>query len=110
MCPALSSTQLLSFIVYCKLSTAAIQSGPLTQMLTFSPSDSSMCIDFTVDDDIIALEDPEQFVWTLAPVPIPDVELGTNSTKIVIIDDDGKYIKCCLYPKDALCFNTSFQS
>ena len=92
MCPALSSTQLVSFIGFRKLFTAAIQSGPLTQMLTFSPSDLSMCIDFTVIDDIIALEDPEQFVWTLAPVPIPDVELGTNSTRIVIIDDDGKYI------------------
>ena len=69
MCPALLSTQLLSFIGFRKIFTAAIQSGPLTQMLTFSPSDSSMCIDFTVMDDIIALEDPEQFVWTLAPVP-----------------------------------------
>ena len=50
-----------------------------------------MCIDFPVDDDNIALEDPEEFTWTIDPIPIPRVELSTNTTRIMIIDDDRKY-------------------
>ena len=69
----------------------AIQSGPLTRMLTFTPETSSMCIDFPVDDDDIALEDPEEFTWTIDPIPIPRVELSTDTTRIIIIDDDRKY-------------------
>ena len=70
----------------------AIQSGSLTRMLTFTPETSSMCIDFPVDDDDIALEDPEEFIWIIDPIPIPRVELSTNTTRVIIIDDDRKLI------------------
>ena len=59
-------------------------------MLEFQPNTNSSCIDFPVDDDNIALEDPENFDLRLEPIPIPGVELGTNTTRIFIIDDDRK--------------------
>ena len=69
------------------------QSGPFTDMLVFAPDVNSSCIDFPVMDDDIALEDPEEFIWMLVPVPIPRVELDINTTRIVIIDDDRKFIQ-----------------
>ena len=60
-------------------------------MLEFQPNINSSCIDFPVDDNNIALEDPENFDWRLEPIPIPGVELGTDTTRIVIIDDDRKF-------------------
>ena len=59
-------------------------------MLVFPSDLSSSCIDFPVNDDDIALEPPEEFIWTLDPIPIPGVELGINSTRLVIMDDDRK--------------------
>ena len=91
VCP-LKSMSTCHFIVCSNLITAATQSGAFTQTLVFLPNDNSSCIDFTVIDDIIALEDPEEFVWTLVPIPVPSVDLGTNSTRIIIIDDDSKSI------------------
>ena len=67
---------------------AATQSGSLYVMLTFAPDTNSSCIDFTILDDIIALEDPEEFILTLEPPAIPRVELLGNTTRVVIIDDD----------------------
>ena len=61
-------------------------------MLVFSPDTNSSCIDFPVMDDNIALEDPEEFIWTLQPVPIPRVELSINTTRVVIIDDDRELL------------------
>ena len=49
---------------------------------------NSSCIEFPVDNDHIALELSEEFIWTLDTIPIPGVELGINSTRVVIIDDD----------------------
>ena len=61
-------------------------------MLIFLPGTNSSCIDFAVMDDDIALENPEEFIWTLQPVPIPRVELSINTTRVVIIDDDRELI------------------
>lgn len=57
-------------------------------MLVFPPDTNSSCINFNVEDDNIALEDPEEFIWTLGPPPVPRVELTINTTRVVIIDDD----------------------
>ena len=73
-----------------------IQSGTFTDMLVFAPDVNSSCIDFPVMDDDIALEDPEEFIWMLVPIPIPRVELDINTTRIVIIDDDRKFIQIAL--------------
>ena len=59
-------------------------------MLAFPSNLNSSCIDFAVDDDNVALELPEEFTWTLDPIPIPGVELGISTTRIVIVDDDRK--------------------
>ena len=59
-------------------------------MLIFSPSTNFSCINFVVDDDDIALEDPEEFIWTLQPIPVDRVELSGNTTRVVIIDDDSE--------------------
>ena len=68
----------------------------------FPPNLNSSCIEFDVMDDDIALEDPEEFTWTLLPPPtVPRVVISGNTTRVIIIDDDsestwllGKY---CLY-------------
>ena len=67
-------------------------------MLVFSPDTNSSCIDFPVMDDNIALEDPEEFIWTLQPVPIPRVELSINTTRVVIIDDDRELLQTTYRP------------
>ena len=63
-------------------------------MLVLLQDTSSSCIDFDVIDDNIALEDPEEFIWTLqpGPWPVPRVELTSNTTRVFIIDSDRKYI------------------
>lgn len=73
---------------------AAIQSGPFEEMLEFAPDVNDSCIDFTVTDDDIALEDPEEFVWTLLPPPsVPRIEITRDTTTVVIIDDDSESIQ-----------------
>ena len=71
---------------------AATQSGPLYKLLAFAPDTNSSCIDFDVLDDDTALEDPEEFVWTLEPPPVPRVDISGNTTRVVIIDDDSESI------------------
>ena len=56
----------------------------------FPSSLNSSCIDFPVNDDDIALELPEEFIWTLDPIPIPYVQLSMNTTRVVIMDGDRK--------------------
>ena len=77
---------------------AVTQLGALNMMLDFLPDTNSSCIDFDVTDDDIALEDPEEFIWTLEPVPIPRVELSINTTRVVIIDDDSELIQTTYIP------------
>ena len=60
-------------------------------MLTFAPNVNSSCIDFDILDDDIALEDTEEFVWTLEPPPsVPRLDISGNTTRVVIIDDDSE--------------------
>ena len=66
-------------------------------MLVFAPDTESSCMDFPVVDDNVALEDPEEFIWTLQPVPIPHVEISGNTTKVVITDDDCELIDLTQY-------------
>ena len=62
-------------------------------MLRFEPDVSSSCIDFDVTDDNVALEDPEEFTWTLQPPSVPRVEVSSDTTRVVIIDDDSELIQ-----------------
>ena len=62
-------------------------------MLRFEPDVSSSCIEFEVTDDNIALEDPEEFIWTIQPPAVPRVEVSGNTTRVVIIDDDSELIQ-----------------
>ena len=96
-----NNTTLLMYGFILVQSHPAIQSGPLTRNLTFPPETNSTCIDFPVDDDDITLKDPEEFAWTINPIPIPRVELDTNTTRVIITDDDRKYkhnLTCQIIP------------
>ena len=62
-------------------------------MLHFEPDVNSSCIVFEVEDDDVALEDPEEFTWTLQPPSVPRVEVSGNTTRVVIIDDDSELIQ-----------------
>lgn len=74
-------------------SIAANQSGPFNMTLVLLQNIGSSCIDFDVIDDEIALEDPEEFIWTLQPVSVvPCVEVTSNTTRVFIIDSDRKFI------------------
>lgn len=59
------------------------------------PSDLNYsCINFSVHDDHIALEQSKEFIWTLDPIPIPGSGVNltdiNSTTTLVIIDDDSK--------------------
>ena len=62
-------------------------------MLVFQRDTNSSCIEFEVEDDDIALEDPKEFIWTLQPPSIPRVEVSGNTTRVVVIDDDSELIQ-----------------
>ena len=72
-------------------------------MLVFPPESNSSCIDFIVKDDITALEDPEEFIWTLEPPAIPQVELPVNTTRVVITDDDRELPDIALIISNNVC-------
>ena len=62
-------------------------------MLVFPRDTNSSCIEFEVEDDDIALEDPEEFTWTLQPPSVPRVEVSGETTRVVIIDDDSELMQ-----------------
>ena len=67
--------------------------GPINQSITFSPSQRVGFISFGLNDDQVALEDPERFQLRLSQHSFSDgskVRLGPNSD-ISIIDDDGNF-------------------
>ena len=68
----------------------AIQAGSFIRMLTFSPDSNFSCIDFVVDDDSIALEDPDEYVWTFLSVEVPRAQLSGSTTRVLINDNDSK--------------------
>jgi hypothetical protein len=59
-------------------------------VLVFPPNVSSICINFNITDDTIALEPPEEFILELLKPDDPQLLLlQINSTRIIIVDDDG---------------------
>ena len=66
----------------------------IDRTLVFAATDSEESVSFAVINDNIALEPTESIVWTLTLVTIRD-RAGVdpfNTTNILIIDDDGRYI------------------
>ena len=68
---------------------AAIQAGVINETLRFSINDFLICVNFTVNDDDIALETPEEYNLMLVQPEVPQLQVEINSTRIIIIDDDG---------------------
>jgi hypothetical protein len=69
-----------------------IQAEAIDQVLVFPPNISSICINFNITDDTIALEPPEEFTLELLKPDDPQLLLlllQINSTRIIIVDDDG---------------------
>ena len=60
-----------------------------TDMLTFAPSDATICINITIINDTIANEPDEQFSVTLTSAS-PVGTFGEDTTCVTIIDDDRK--------------------
>ena len=67
---------------------AAIQTEVVNKTLSFSDSDFSICINFTINDDNIALQTPQEYNLLLSPED-PQLQVERNSTRIIIKDDDG---------------------
>lgn len=68
-----------------------IQAEAVDQVLVFPPNISTMCINFNINDDSIALEPSEEFTLELLQPDDPQMQLRINSTRIIIVDDDGMY-------------------
>ena len=67
-----------------------IQAEAIDRVLTFPPSNiSSMCINFNITDDAVALELPEEYSLELMKPDNPQLQLQINLTRITIVDDDG---------------------
>ena len=65
----------------------------IDRQITFGPSDTSIPINFTVIDDLIALEPTEELMWSLqlvAPVERASVD-PFNTVNLQIVDDDGRH-------------------
>ena len=66
----------------------------IDRTVTFGPNDDEAAINFTVEDDLIALEPNEIFEWELSLVTA--VDRGTvephSRTIFDIIDNDGKIL------------------
>jgi hypothetical protein len=74
-------------------SIAVTPSGTLNTTLVLQQNTGTSCIDLDIIDDNIALEDPEEFIWTLQPVPVvPRVQVTSNATRVFIIDNDRRFI------------------
>ena len=66
----------------------------INKTLSFPPNVFSICINLTINNDDTALETPEEFnlyLILLQPV-VPQLQVQMNSTRIIIIDDDGTHI------------------
>ncbi len=64
----------------------------IDQIITIRPEDNEITVNFTVIDDLIALEPTESFDWTLTLGPGVDQVFTSphNRTTIEIKDNDGK--------------------
>lgn len=72
-----------------------IQAEEIEEVLVFPPSISSVCINFIITDDRIALETSEEFILEVLPPDNPLLRVQVNSTRIIIVDDDGKCSYVC---------------
>ena len=61
-------------------------------VLVFTPNLSSICITLNITDDNIALQAPQVFTLELTQLEDSLLRVQTNSTRVVIVDDDGKYV------------------
>ena len=61
----------------------------VNRTLSFSGSVFTICINFTINDDNIALQTPEEHNLVLLQPEDPQLLVERNSTRIIIIDDDG---------------------
>ena len=68
---------------------AAIQAEIINRILSFSANIFSICVNFTVSNDNIALQAPEEYNLVLLQPEDPQLQVEINSTRIIIIDDDG---------------------
>ena len=68
---------------------AAIQTEVINKTLSFSDSVFSICINFTINDDNIALQEPQEYNLILLSPEDPQLQIERNSTRIIIMDDDG---------------------
>ena len=76
-------------IPYWSTSRTAIQAEIINRTLTFSINVFSICLNFTINDDNLALEAPEEYNLVLLQPEEPQLQLERNSTRIIITDDDG---------------------
>ena len=67
-----------------------IQAETIEQILIFPSNVSSACISFNITDDSIALETSDEFTLEILPPDNPLLQVQANSTRIIIVDDDGK--------------------
>ena len=75
--------------IYAFFLYAAIQTEVINKTLSFSDSVFSICINFTIDDDNIALQAPQEYNLILLSPEDPQLQIERNSTRIIIMDDDG---------------------
>ena len=68
---------------------AAIQGEVINEPLSFSSSVFSVCVNFTIDNDNIALEASQEYNLVLVQPEVSQLQIETNTTRIIIIDDDG---------------------
>uniref|UniRef100_A0A1X7TCU3 Calx-beta domain-containing protein n=1 Tax=Amphimedon queenslandica TaxID=400682 RepID=A0A1X7TCU3_AMPQE len=70
--------------------TVRVEGGPVNQSITFNPAQRVGPISFGLNDDLVALEDPERFQLRFSRHSFPDgskVRLGSNS-QVSILDND----------------------
>ena len=74
------------------ISTVLQGAEAINRQITFRPSDAEIGVNFTVEDDSVALERTEVLEWDLALARVVDrVFLGVRVTVFNITDDDGMY-------------------
>ena len=70
----------------------AIQDKTIDKTLGFSQNSSSTCFNINIVDDQVALETPEVFQLELSQTENPLLQVTVNSTTLLIVDNDGKYM------------------
>ena len=87
----------------------AIQGKTIDKTLRFSRNTSSACFNINITDDQVALETPEEFHLELSLQENPLLQVTINSTTLVVIDNDGKYMVTIMYGPDCVQFRLFLQ-